>query len=68
MVGGDGAHPEGLHLTGAGAGRHAQRAAAQRLLVTHVNPYADRQSVAAEAAAVYDGVTLLADDLQEYML
>lgn len=63
-----GPYPEGLHLTGADAGRHAQRAGAHRLLVTHVNPYADRHEVAAEASRAYDGVTLLADDLQEYVL
>lgn len=64
----DGPHPEGLHLTGDGAGRYAARAGAKRLLVTHVGPYADRVQVAAEAAAAFDGETLLADDLQEHVL
>jgi ribonuclease BN (tRNA processing enzyme) len=63
-----GPHPVGLHLTGEQAGRFAQHAGAARLLVTHVSPYADRQAVADEAAAEYDGDTLLADDLQEYEL
>lgn len=63
-----GPHPEGLHLTAAQAGDHARRAGAQRLLLTHINPYADRQALAAEASAVYDGETLLSDDLQEYNL
>jgi ribonuclease BN (tRNA processing enzyme) len=64
----DGPHPQGLHLTGEGAGRHANRAGAQRLLVTHASPYADRGQVAAEAAAAFDGETILADDLQEHVL
>ena len=63
-----GPRPAGLHLTGEGAGRHAATAGARRLLVTHVSPYEDAQAVAAEAAAVYDGEILVADDLQEHIL
>ena len=63
-----GPHPEGLHLTGAGAGRHARSAEVGRLLVTHVSPTEDREQVLTEAADAFDGETLLADDLQELVL
>lgn len=63
-----GPYPDGLHLTGEGAGRHAARARARQLLVTHISPWEDRRRIATEAAAAYGGPTLLADDLQEYTL
>ena len=65
---GSGPHPPGLHLTGEEAGRHAARARARRLLITHVSPYESPEQVAAEASAVYDGETLIAEDLQEHVL
>lgn len=63
-----GPYPDGLHLTGEDAGRHAARARARQLLVTHISPWEDRRRIATEAAAAYGGPTLLADDLQEYTL
>lgn len=59
----DGPHPEGLHLTGAQAGRLAARAGAARLVCTHVQPRNDPQDVAAEAREVFGGEVVAAADL-----
>jgi ribonuclease BN (tRNA processing enzyme) len=64
----DGPFPEGVHMTGAEAGRTAAAAAARRLLVTHVYPGFDPREVAAEAAEAYTGQVLIAKDHQEYLL
>lgn len=50
-----GDNPAGVHLTGAQAGEHANRAAARRLLVTHIPGWTDRAEVAAEVAGTYPG-------------
>lgn len=60
--------PEGIHMTGAEAGRAAAEAGAKRLLITHVLPTLDPVEVAAEASTVYDGEVLMARDLQEILL
>ncbi len=52
--------PPNLHLTGREAGEHAAKAAAGRLLVTHVPPWTDRDRVGSEAAAAFGGLTELA--------
>ena len=44
-----------LHLTGAQAGEHADRAGVERLIVTHVPPWLSRQEIADEAAATFHG-------------
>ncbi|MFD8388666.1 MBL fold metallo-hydrolase [Streptomyces sp. NPDC059680] len=49
-------------LSAAQAGRWAARAAAERLLLTHFWPGADRERSLAEAGAAYDGETLAADE------
>jgi ribonuclease BN (tRNA processing enzyme) len=56
-------HPEGIHMTGAEAGRTAQEAGAARLLLTHIYPRNDPATVAAEAAEAYSGEILIAHDL-----
>jgi ribonuclease BN (tRNA processing enzyme) len=48
-------NPPDLHLTGRQAGEHATKAAAGRLLVTHVPPWTDRETVRAEVAAAFTG-------------
>jgi len=47
--------PGGLHLSGREAGEHAAQAGVERLLLTHLMPWADREAMAAEAAQAYDG-------------
>ncbi len=54
------ANPPGVHLSGREAGEHAQQAAAQYLLLTHVVAWADAEAIVKEAAAAYDGQVDLA--------
>ena len=49
-----------LHLTGRMAGEHAQKAAVDRLVVTHVPPWNSPQVAAEEAARTFEGVVDLA--------
>ncbi len=49
-----------IHLTGRGAGEHAARAGAKRLLLTHVMPFTDADQILAEARSTYDGPLELA--------
>ncbi|WP_225869237.1 MULTISPECIES: MBL fold metallo-hydrolase [unclassified Nocardioides] len=53
-------NPPNLHLTGEEAGEIATRARAKRLIVTHVPPWHDAQTMLAEANKTYDGPTELA--------
>jgi ribonuclease BN (tRNA processing enzyme) len=50
----------GIHLTGRRAGDVAARAAARRLVLTHLPPWNDPERTLAEARAVYDGPLELA--------
>jgi ribonuclease BN (tRNA processing enzyme) len=52
--------PPGIHLTGREAGDHAARAAAGRLVLTHLMPFADRDVMLAEAREGYAGPVDLA--------
>ncbi len=47
--------PDGVHLTGTEAGEHATSAGAQRLLLIHVLPFHDPQTLLAEARASFAG-------------
>ncbi len=49
--------PEALHLSGKQAGGLAHRAGAGRLLLTHVSPWSDGESILAEARAEFAGPT-----------
>ena len=60
--------PDGVHMTAREAGAHAARAGAARLLVTHVYPTTDPAEAAAEAADVFDGEIVVAEDLMEIEL
>ena len=60
--------PSAVHMTGHEAGRTAAAAGAKRLMVTHVFPSNDPAETAAEAAAVYDGEVIAAEDLMEITL
>lgn len=60
--------PEGVHMTGAEAGRTAAEAGVGCLLVTHVFPRNDPTVVAEEAAREFGGPVLVAVDLEEYAL
>ena len=51
---------DGVHLTGAQAGEHAESAGAAALMITHVPPWHDAEATAAAAARCFGGDTLLA--------
>jgi ribonuclease BN (tRNA processing enzyme) len=53
-------NPEGIHLTGRTAGEQAARAGARRLVLTHLVPWADEDSVLSEARTSYAGDVELA--------
>ena len=53
-------NPTQLHLTGREAGEHATKAAARRLVLTHVPAWHDAQQVLAEATPAYGGPLELA--------
>lgn len=59
-------NPPDLHLTGAEAGRTAQQTKAERLVLTHVPPWHDREAVRAEAAGEYTGPIEVAAPGQVY--
>jgi ribonuclease BN (tRNA processing enzyme) len=59
---GSGDYPEGVHMTARDAGELARRAGVRRLLITHVWPAFDPYAAAAEAAEVFDGPILVAED------
>lgn len=50
-----GPNPPGVHLTALGAGEHAERAGARRLLLTHIPPWGDPERSAEEAGRAYRG-------------
>lgn len=56
----------GIHLTGLRAGRVAARAAARRLVITHIPPWTDTSTVATEAAGEYAGPIDLAAPLMAW--
>ncbi|HEX9823880.1 MAG TPA: MBL fold metallo-hydrolase [Actinomycetota bacterium] len=53
--------PGDLHLRASEAGDHARMAGAGRLVLTHIKPGLDRERSRREAAAVFDGEVLLAE-------
>lgn len=53
-------NPADLHLTGAQAADHANRAGVERLILTHLVAWNDTEQVRAEAEAAYDGDLLVA--------
>lgn len=57
-----GDYPIGVHMTARDAGDLARRAGVRRLLITHVWPEFDPYAAAAEAAEVFDGPILVAED------
>lgn len=59
---GSGDYPAGVHMTARDAGELARRARVRRLLITHVWPEFDPYAAAAEAAEVFDGPILVAED------
>ncbi|GAA3647179.1 MBL fold metallo-hydrolase [Nocardioides ginsengisoli] len=61
-------NPPSLHLTGAEAGDVATKAGAKRLIVTHVPPWHDAQTIFAEAVETYDGPAELAAQGAVYVL
>ena len=57
-----GQHPAGLHMSGREAGEHAAKAGVGRLLVTHVQPWSDRDRIGAEADAAFAASELVSSD------
>jgi ribonuclease BN (tRNA processing enzyme) len=55
-----------LHLTGREAGDHAQRAGVDRLLLTHIPPWRDRDRALSEATPAFDGSVELAQPGASY--
>jgi ribonuclease BN (tRNA processing enzyme) len=53
-------NPPNLHLTGTDCGEVATRSGAERLVLTHIPPWFDKESALAEARAAYDGPVELA--------
>jgi ribonuclease BN (tRNA processing enzyme) len=53
-------NPDSLHLTGLQAGEVAAKAGAKRLVLTHVPPWHEGDSMLAEARAAYAGPVELA--------
>ncbi|MBV9485385.1 MAG: MBL fold metallo-hydrolase [Frankiaceae bacterium] len=56
-------NPPNIHLTGREAAEHATKAAAQRLLLTHLVPWGDEARTVAEAKSAYDGEIAVARSL-----
>lgn len=52
--------PEGMHLRARAAGAVAERAGADRLVLTHIPPWVDPTTVVTEASAAYSGMLDLA--------
>lgn len=52
--------PEGMHMSGADAGRAARQAGVGKLIVTHIPPWGDAQATLAAAQAEFDGSAELA--------
>lgn len=61
-------NPPGIHLTGVEAGAVAARAAAGRLVITHVPPWFDAEAMLAEARTTYSGPAELARSGATYEL
>ena len=61
----DGAPPD-VHLSGRQAAEAAAEAGARRLLLTHVQPWVDRQAVLDEARASFDGAVELVEAGRSY--
>jgi len=59
-------NPPDVHLTGAQAGDHAQRAGVGRLLITHIPAWTDRNTVATEAKSAFDGKIDLVEAGERY--
>ncbi|MFL6128136.1 MAG: MBL fold metallo-hydrolase [Mycobacteriales bacterium] len=55
-------HPPNLHLSGREAGEHATKAGVGRLLVTHLQPWSDRDRIGTEAAAAFTASELVRPD------
>lgn len=53
--------PPGIHMSGLEAGRIAARAGVRMLVLTHIPPWTDRETVRAEAASEFDGEIRLAE-------
>jgi ribonuclease BN (tRNA processing enzyme) len=59
-------NPPSLHLTGTECGETAAKCKSKRLVLTHVPPWHEPQGMLAEAVAVYDGPTELAEQGKIY--
>lgn len=58
--------PTDVHLSGRQAGETASAAGSRRLLLTHLQPWTDREAILAEANEVFDGPTELVQQGRTY--
>ena len=62
------ANPPNVHLTGTDCGDAASRACVERLVLTHVPPWFDKEHALAEARSVFSGQIELAEPGATYDL
>lgn len=60
--------PPDVHLSGRQAGEAAKAAGARRLLLTHLQPWADPDAILGEASAHFDGPAELVEAGREYLV
>ena len=61
-------HPSACHMTPSLAARVAQRAGVKRLVLTHLYPECDQVDIAKQAAGIYKGPIMVAEDLMSFVL
>lgn len=60
--------PDGVHLSGTQAGRLARESVARRLLLTHLQPWTDRDVIMGEATTEFTGPVELVQADREYQV
>ncbi|MBK0870035.1 MULTISPECIES: MBL fold metallo-hydrolase [unclassified Saccharopolyspora] len=60
--------PDGVHLSGAQAGRVAKQAGVRKLLLTHLQPWTDAGEILREATAEFDGPVEVVEAARSYQV